>query len=132
MPFGPTCLGSPHATMSIAQVEQLANSPPLARLAALGFAGAGQAGLTVSTWPMGPACTTSSPRASFGFPMPTAFHASPKHTPKVVQRADGRYEVHCPQCERMREKPRPIGIGLPITNRAEAEAIVRNHSGKAA
>ena len=45
---------------------------------------------------------------------------SAKHSPKLVQRVDGRFKVRCPQCERMREQPRPIGIGLPITNRAEA------------
>jgi hypothetical protein len=32
----------------------------------------------------------------------------------------------------MEAGPTPIGIGIPITNRAEAEAIVRNHARRAA
>jgi|GEM_PF-3593730 len=32
----------------------------------------------------------------------------------------------------MVDQARPIGIGLPITNRAEAEAIAHNHAGRAA
>jgi len=55
-----------------------------------------------------------------------------EHRPKVIQRRDGRFEIRCPQCERIRSEPRPIGIGLPVTNRAEAESIARNHAGRAA
>jgi hypothetical protein len=56
--------------------------------------------------------------------------ATPKvqHRPELVHRHDGRYEIRCRECERMVLEARPIGIGLPITSRLEAESIVRNHS----
>lgn len=55
-----------------------------------------------------------------------------KHSPRLVNRPDGRFEIRCPQCERMVADGRPIGIGMPITNRVEAESIARNHAGRAA
>jgi hypothetical protein len=53
------------------------------------------------------------------------------HHPRLANRADGRFEVQCPQCWMQREGGRPMGIGVPIVNRAEAEMIVRNHSDRA-
>ena len=47
----------------------------------------------------------------------------------LIGRADGRWEVQCPQCQRFGDQPRPIGIGMPIVNKAEAEGIFRNHAG---
>jgi hypothetical protein len=55
-----------------------------------------------------------------------------RHSPRLVQRPDGRFEIRCPQCERMDDQARPIGIGMPIVNRIEAESIARNHGGRAA
>jgi hypothetical protein len=52
---------------------------------------------------------------------------SNKHSPRLVNRPDGRFEIRCPQCERMDDQAPPIGIGLPIANRTQAESIARNH-----
>lgn len=55
------------------------------------------------------------------------------HRPSFIKHTDGRYEVRCPQCERNSAQtlsPLPIGIGVRITNRFEAEAIFRNHGGQ--
>ena len=60
--------------------------------------------------------------------MGTVANRKPQHSPELVNRPDGRYEIRCPECERMVGEARPVGIGLPITGRLEAEAIVRNHS----
>ena len=49
------------------------------------------------------------------------------HDPRLVQRPDGRWEVRCPQCEKSRDEAIPLGIAVPIANRVEAEAIMRNH-----
>jgi hypothetical protein len=54
------------------------------------------------------------------------------HHPRLVHRPDGRFEVQCPQCQQVGEESRPIGIDMPITNRAEAEDIARNHVRRAA
>jgi len=54
-----------------------------------------------------------------------------QHAPRLVSRPDGRWEIRCPQCERMEDQS-PIGIGMPIANRIEAESIVRNHTRRAA
>ena len=48
------------------------------------------------------------------------------HRPRVVQLKDGRFEVRCLACGRRRGDA-PVGIGLPVHNRFEAEAIARNH-----
>ena len=50
------------------------------------------------------------------------------HHPKLMCRADGRYEVRCPRCAEVPHHDPPIGIGLPVSNRAEAEGMVANHS----
>jgi hypothetical protein len=55
-----------------------------------------------------------------------------QHRPKLVHRPDGRWEIRCYQCERMVGDERPVGIGLPVANRAEAESIAQNHAGRAA
>jgi hypothetical protein len=55
-----------------------------------------------------------------------------KHSPRLFKRPDGRFEIRCHQCERMEDQAPPIGIGMPITNRTEAESIARNHGGRAA
>ena len=46
-----------------------------------------------------------------------------KHNPRLTLLPDGRYEVRCPECWASRDSPPPIGIGVPITSRLEAEAI---------
>ena len=65
-------------------------------------------------------------------PMGTASKAKVQHSPQLVHRPDGRFEIRCPECERKVGETRPIGIGLPITNRIEAESIMQNHAGRAA
>jgi hypothetical protein len=50
--------------------------------------------------------------------------------PLLVGLDDGRWEVQCPQCARSPANARPVGIGLAIVNRDEAEWIVRNHAGE--
>ena len=37
--------------------------------------------------------------------------------------------VRCRQCETGRDQTTPIGIGVPIVNRFEAEFISTNHDG---
>jgi len=48
------------------------------------------------------------------------------HQPELLRRADGRWEVRCPQCQQA--EMAPVGISLPIVNRAEAESILQNHT----
>ena len=52
-----------------------------------------------------------------------------KHEPRLLQYADGRWSVRCRECEECADQSLPLGIGVPITNRYEAESILRNHSG---
>jgi hypothetical protein len=55
------------------------------------------------------------------------------HHPQLIRRPDGRYEVRCREClTRQGDAGLPIGIGVPIANRAEAEMIARNHQTRAA
>jgi hypothetical protein len=49
--------------------------------------------------------------------------------PRLVLREHRRWEVRCPDCQRSQDGARPIGIGIPIVNRFEAEGVVRNHAG---
>ena len=69
------------------------------------------------------------PRRSFPSPVSRGFQHRPnQHSPKLVHRWDDRWEIRCPQCEGMVGDAMPIGIGLPVTNRAEAESMARNHA----
>jgi hypothetical protein len=54
------------------------------------------------------------------------------HSPHLVARSDGRYEVHCQNCRSRAEEAIPIGIGLPVASRIEALEMLRNHLGPAA
>jgi hypothetical protein len=54
------------------------------------------------------------------------------HQPRLLRLTDGRYAVHCQQCEQRKDATVPVGIGVAITNRFEAESIYRNHGGRAA
>jgi hypothetical protein len=54
------------------------------------------------------------------------------HSPNLVVRSDGRYEVHCKDCRARSEEAIPIGIGLSVSSRIEALEIFRNHLGPAA
>jgi hypothetical protein len=56
------------------------------------------------------------------------------HTPRLVARPDGRYEIRCGECIELGKLGQswPLGIGMPLTNRREAEFIVRNHTGRTA
>jgi hypothetical protein len=50
-----------------------------------------------------------------------------RHQPRLIYHQDGRWEVRCLDCQRAHDSATPIGIGMPIVNRDEAEAIARNH-----
>ena len=52
-----------------------------------------------------------------------------QHVPTLLRLDDGRWEVQCPQCALSPADARPVGIGLAIVNRDEAEGIMRNHAG---
>ena len=55
------------------------------------------------------------------------------HQPKLMRRPDGRWEVQCrAACEERVDEALPLGIGVPITDRFEAESALRNHAGLAA
>ena len=71
------------------------------------------------------------PRTNARTRLGTAARSRLQHTPRLAHRLDGRFEVRCPQCESTMDQ-RPLGIGMPITNRAEAEFMVRNHANRAA
>jgi hypothetical protein len=50
-----------------------------------------------------------------------------EHRPRLVSLKDGRYVVRCPQCDLRNGQAAPAGIGEPISNWLEAEAILRSH-----
>ena len=54
------------------------------------------------------------------------------HNPVVVQRADGRWELHCPDCEAVVGTTVPIGIDLPVESKDVAELLRENHVGRLA
>ena len=49
------------------------------------------------------------------------------HKPELKLRTDGRWEVRCAECECRVDQSLPVGIGVPITNKFEAQSILRNH-----
>ena len=51
-----------------------------------------------------------------------------RHWTELVHRPDGRWEVLCSECLHSREEATPVGIGVPIVNRLEAEGIAHNHA----
>ena len=68
--------------------------------------------------------------SSSGVGLRSAAMSRSGHQPRLVVRPDGRFEVQCPECVAgQRGGGLPIGIGLPVSNRAEAEGIARNHAG---
>jgi hypothetical protein len=50
-----------------------------------------------------------------------------QHHPEMAKRADGRWEIHCVQCEENTVESVPLGIGAPITAEPEARFILENH-----
>jgi hypothetical protein len=58
------------------------------------------------------------------FPVDVGKH----HRPQLLRRLDGRWEVACKDCRIVSDEPALIGIGLPVTNRFEAECIAQNHA----
>lgn len=48
------------------------------------------------------------------------------HSPVVVKRADGTWEVVCEQC-RAQSEDTPVGIGLRIADLQVAQSICDNH-----
>ena len=52
-----------------------------------------------------------------------------RHNPIVVQRADGRWELHCPDCVEAVGTTVPIGIDLPLESEEVAELLRENHIG---
>jgi hypothetical protein len=69
---------------------------------------------------------------SLGLPCHAVSENQAGHQPQLVKLADERYAVRCQQCELRSDEDVPIGIGVPISSRAEAEAILRNHADWAA
>lgn len=49
------------------------------------------------------------------------------HDPKVSQRNDGSWIVHCSECLRSPDGEWPIGIGMPLNSRSTAERLRENH-----
>ncbi len=54
------------------------------------------------------------------------------HNPIVVQRSDGRWELHCPECMEIAGTTVPIGIDLPVESEEVAELLRENHIGRLA
>jgi hypothetical protein len=50
-----------------------------------------------------------------------------RHEPKVSQRNDGSWIVHCSECLRSPDGECPIGIGMPLNSRLTAERLKANH-----
>jgi hypothetical protein len=68
-------------------------------------------------------------QGSAGESVPTTSGGGPEqHRTMLLHRPDGRWEVICLQCLQSRDHAAPIGIGVPIVNRVEAEGIARNHA----
>jgi hypothetical protein len=51
------------------------------------------------------------------------------HDPVIIQRPDGRWEVNCPDCLRLRDSgvDVPIGIGLSVRSWESAIRLWANH-----
>jgi hypothetical protein len=64
--------------------------------------------------------------------VPTMAEQVAGHQARLVKLGDGRYTVRCRNCEQGQARSVPVGIGVPISNRFEAESIARNHGGYAA
>lgn len=52
-----------------------------------------------------------------------------QHHPQVIPKEGGRWVVECPECRRDHTTSLPVGIGLPVDDRAVAEMIRDNHTG---
>jgi hypothetical protein len=52
----------------------------------------------------------------------------PRHKPVVHRRTDGFWEVTCVGCWLDTAFEMPIGIGLPVRSRSDAERILQNHA----
>ena len=52
------------------------------------------------------------------------------HHPEVSTGPDDTWVVRCPECERDRQAPVPIGIGMPVSTRRVAQLLCDNHSGR--
>lgn len=49
----------------------------------------------------------------------------PRHSPRIMRWADGRWVVNCPECQRTKGAAVPIGIGLPVHSQHVAEMFAR-------
>ena len=54
---------------------------------------------------------------------------NPSHHPKIARGSDDRWVVSCPDCQRDRGTPVPIGIGMPLQSHHVAEMLRDNHAG---
>ena len=50
------------------------------------------------------------------------------HHPRLARRADGRWEIRCPECAADQVESVPLGIGAPISAEIEARYILENHA----
>jgi hypothetical protein len=60
--------------------------------------------------------------------MPDEAAVNPCHEPIVHRRSDGLWEVVCLGCWLDSSVELPVGIGLPIKSRSDAERILQNHA----
>ena len=51
----------------------------------------------------------------------------PTHHPQISKRADRWWVLNCPECQGAVDAAVPIGIGLPLESRYEAEMLRENH-----
>lgn len=49
------------------------------------------------------------------------------HRPVIIQRPDGRWELHCPDCTESHETTVLIGLDLPVESKEVADLLLENH-----
>jgi hypothetical protein len=50
------------------------------------------------------------------------------HHPTIRRRADRKWVVVCPDCEKEQEGETPVGINVPVDSREVAEMLWENHA----
>jgi hypothetical protein len=49
------------------------------------------------------------------------------HQPCIIERPDQTWVIECRQCREDKVSSVPIGIGMPLSDRATAERLAENH-----
>ena len=60
--------------------------------------------------------------------MTAADGTQPVHHPELIRRLDRRDEVHGRDCQARSDEAPPIGLRLPVSQRNEALALLRDHA----